>query len=122
MVILYRFSIGAIEAFNFSSIPIMFCHIITYRRRSSPPIVWKKLFETGPLQPLEPSEGNSIPVVEKSYATLVSCLLNSKALKMVPGISIAKRHMLVNHNHRTKVEFLHTSGNTHNLQTIRIGK
>lgn len=120
MVSLDRFSLGAIEAFNWSSTPMMFCQIVSYKRRSPPPAVWKKLFESNLLQPLEQSEGNSVPTLEKSYATLVSCLLNSKALKMVPGISIAKRHILANQNHRTKVEILHTSGNTHNLRTIRI--
>ena len=98
---------------------MMFCQIISYKRRSTP-AVWKKLFESDPLQALEQSDGSSVPILEKSYAILVSCLFNSKALKMVPGISIAKRHILGKHNHRTKVEILHTSENTHNIRTVRI--
>ena len=119
MVILYRFSDAAIDAFNWSSSPMMFCQIVSYKRRS-PPTMWKKLFESDPLQALEQSDGSSVPTLEKSYATLVSCLFTSKTLKMVPGISIAKRHILGKHNHQTKAEILHTSENAHNIQTVRI--
>ena len=113
--ILYRFSYAAIDALNWSSSLMTFCQIVITSIGHPPPTMWKKLFESDPLQALEQSDGNSVPTLEKSYATLVSCMFNSKALKMLPGISIAKRHILGKHNHRTKVEILHTSENTHNI-------
>ena len=113
--ILYRFSYAAIDAFNWSSSLMTFCQIVSYKHRSPTTHHVEELFESDPLQALEQSDGNSVPTLEKSYATLVSCMFNSKALKMVPGISIVKRHILGKRNHRTKVEILHTSENTHNI-------
>ena len=116
----YRFSFAAIEAFNWSSCPMMFCQIVSSKRRS-PPLVWKKLFESTSLEALEQlDQCSTVPILEKPHATLVSCLLNSRALKVVPGVSIAKRHILNKHNHQTKVEILHTSENTDNIRTVRI--
>ena len=119
-----RFSAAAIEAFNWSSCPMMFCHIVSLKRKH--PAIWKKLFEPE-TEISESRTSNKPPVTNTDFSNngiLVSCLLNSKAQKAMPGVSVAKRHILGKYKHKMIVEILYTSvnyhKNTHNVRTIRI--
>ena len=115
-----RFSAAAVEAFNWSSCPMMFCHIVSPKRKD--PAIWKKLFESE----TDPYASNKSTITYTDYnnGILMSCLLNSKAQKIMPGISVAKRHVLGKYKHKMIVEILYTSvdykKNTHNVRTIRI--
>ena len=120
-----RFSSAAVEAFNWSSCPMMFCHIVSQKRKH--PAIWKKLFEPetetfeprSSKKPIPPANNNN-----NNNGILMSCLLNSKAQKVMPGISVAKRHVLGKYKHRMIVEILYTSvnyrKNAHHVSTIRI--
>lgn len=117
-----RFSSAAVEAFNWSSCPMMFCHIVSPKRK--PPAIWKKLFEPE-TEISEPRTSNKLTTADfNNNGILMSCLLNSKAQKAMPGISVAKRHILGKYNHKMIVEILYTSvdyrRNTHSVRTIRI--
>ena len=117
-----RFSAAAVEAFNWSSCPMMFCHIVSPKRKH--PAIWKKLFEPE-TEISEPRTGNKTSTNVDFYnGILLSCLLNSKAQKVMPGISVAKRHILGKYKHKMIVEILYTSvdyrKNTHNVRTVRI--
>lgn len=119
-----RFSAAAVEAFNWSSCPMMLCHIVSLKRKH--PAIWKKLFE--PETEISESRTSNKPIITNTdfsnNGLLVSCLLNSKAQKIMPGVSVAKRHILGKYKHKMIVEILYTSvdyrKNTHNVRTIRI--
>lgn len=104
---------------------MMFCHIVSPKHRH-PPAIWKKLFEPETDIP-EPRTSNKSTLASNDFnsnGTLVACLLNSKAQKVMPGISVAKRHVLGKYKHKMIVEILYTSvdyrKNTHHVRTIRI--
>ena len=119
----YRFSAAAVEAFNWSSCPMMFCHIVSPKRKH--PAIWRKLFEPE-TEISEPRTSNKSTTANNDFnnGILMSCLLNSKAQKVMPGISVAKRHILGKYKHKMIVEILYTSVDyrkkTHNVRTIRI--
>ena len=101
---------------------MMFCHIVSPKRKH--PAIWKKLFEPE-TEISEPRTGNKTSTNVDFYnGILLSCLLNSKAQKVMPGISVAKRHILGKYKHKMIVEILYTSvdyhKNTHNVRTVRI--
>ena len=102
---------------------MMFCHIVSPKRKD--PAIWKKLFEpeTDKTDPYAINK-STITYTDYNNGILMSCLLNSKAQKIMPGISVAKRHVLGKYKHKMIVEILYTSvdykKNTHNVRTIRI--
>lgn len=118
-----RFSAAAVEAFNWSSCPMMFCHIVGPKRRH--PAIWKKLFEPE-TEISEPRTSDKLTIGNNNFNSgiLIACLLNSKAQKAMPGISVAKRHVLSKYKHKMIIEILYTSvnyhKNMHHVRTIRI--
>ena len=102
---------------------MMFCHIVSPKRKH--PAIWRKLFEPE-TEISEPRTSNKSPISNNDFNSgiLVSCLLNSKAQKVMPGVSVAKRHILGKYKHKMIVEILYTSVDyrkkTHNVRTIRI--
>ena len=102
---------------------MMFCHIVSPKYKD--PAIWKKLLEPE-TEISESRSTNKSTVTDFNNRTpkLISCLLNSKAQKVMPGISVAKRHILGKYKHKMIIEILHTSVNYHrntpNVRTVRI--